>query len=50
MRRVLGFIALAFVIFYILTQPVNSANAVRGAGSMLQNAASALATFLQSIF
>ncbi len=45
-----GVVLLAFVIFYVLTQPVASADAVKGAGGVVSAAAGSLSTFVSSLF
>ena len=49
-KRVIAWLLLAFVIFFIVTQPETSADMVRSAFRGLSNAASALANFLTSLF
>ncbi len=48
-KKVAGFLVLAFVIFYVLSSPVQSAAAVRGAGGVLASAAQSMSTFVTSL-
>jgi hypothetical protein len=48
-KKVLTWLAIAFVIFYIMKAPESSADIVRSAGQALGNAASSLATFVGSL-
>ena len=49
LRRVLTWLVIAFVIFYVVKQPEHSANIVRSAGEMLQNVAASLARFVGNL-
>ena len=49
LRKTLTILAVAFVAFYVLTEPESSARAVRGALDGLQSGAEALATFFRSL-
>ena len=49
LKKVLTWLAIAFVIFYLIKQPESSANIVRNAGEALGNAASSLADFVGSL-
>jgi hypothetical protein len=49
MKKVLTWLALAFVIFYVIKAPESSANIVRSAGQALGEAASSLAAFVGSL-
>lgn len=49
MKKVLTWLALAFVIFYVISAPEDSANLVRRAGLALGDAASSLAAFFQNL-
>ncbi len=48
-KKVLTWLALAFVIFYIISAPESSADLVRTAGHALGDAATSLASFFQSL-
>jgi hypothetical protein len=48
-KKLLTWLAIAFVIFYIMKSPESSADIVRSAGQALGNAASSLATFVGSL-
>ena len=48
-KKVLTWLALAFVIFYIISAPESSANIVRGAGQAIGDAATSLASFFESL-
>jgi hypothetical protein len=49
-KKLAGFLVLAFVIFYVITQPVASANVVKSAGGVVATAASSMSTFVTSLF
>jgi large-conductance mechanosensitive channel len=49
-KKVVAWLVIAFVVFYVIKQPDNSARLVRDAGHALGDAASSLATFVGSIF
>ena len=46
LKKVLTWLALAFVVFYLIKAPESSADIVRNAGEALGNAASSLADFV----
>jgi hypothetical protein len=48
-KKVLTWLALAFVVFYVISAPESSAAFVRSAGQALGNAASSLASFFESL-
>jgi hypothetical protein len=48
-KKVLTWLALAFVIFYVIKAPETSAGFVRSAGQALGDAASSLAAFVGSL-
>lgn len=49
-KKAVVFLVLAFVIFYVLTSPVESANLVKGAGDVLAAAAASMSTFVTELF
>ena len=49
LKRVLTWLAIAFVVFYLIKAPESSANIVRNAGEALGNAASSLAAFVNQL-
>ncbi|WP_169807412.1 hypothetical protein [Herbidospora cretacea] len=49
-KKVLTYVAIAFVIFYLFTQPQGAAGAVRGAFDAIGNGADALAQFFTELF
>ncbi len=49
LKRVLVWLAIAFVLFYVIQQPESSADMVRSAGEALGDAASSFATFVSSL-
>ena len=49
MKRLLTLAVIAFAVFYLLTQPASAADAVRGAGGVLQNAFDAIITFFNQL-
>ena len=48
-KKVLTWLALAFVIFYIISAPESSAHMVRTAGQAIGDAATSLASFFESL-
>ncbi|MCA1674448.1 MAG: hypothetical protein LC799_20410 [Actinobacteria bacterium] len=48
-KKYLSWIALAFVAFYLFTQPEQSANLVRSGIGLLQQAANSVVTFFESL-
>ncbi|SFO92983.1 hypothetical protein SAMN05660464_1585 [Geodermatophilus dictyosporus] len=49
LKKVLVWLAVAFVVFYVIQQPEASATMVRNAGEALGGAASSLAAFVGSL-
>ena len=49
LRRVVGFLVLALVIFFIITQPESAADSVRSIGATLRNAADSITTFFTEL-
>lgn len=49
-KKLLGGIVVAFLLFYLFTQPSQAASAVNTMFDLLQRAAEALITFLRNIF
>ena len=49
LKKVLVWLAVAFVVFYVIQQPESSAEMVRSAGVALGDAASSLASFVGSL-
>jgi hypothetical protein len=49
LKKVLTWLVVAFVVFYIIQAPENSAEIVRTAGQALGDAASSLAAFVGSL-
>jgi large-conductance mechanosensitive channel len=49
LKKVLTWLVVAFVIFYIIQAPENSAEIVRSAGEALGDAASSFAAFVGSL-
>lgn len=50
MKKLMGGVLIAFLLFYLLTQPQNAADAVKGAGSVVGDAFDAAITFLTALF
>ena len=50
MKKLLGGVAVAFALFYLLTQPQSAAGAVRGAGGVVGSAFDAVITFISALF
>ena len=49
LKKVVAWLLVAFVVFYVIKYPVDSADFVRTAGEALGNAASSLAAFVGSL-
>jgi hypothetical protein len=49
LKKVLSWLVVAFVVFYVIKYPANSADVVRSAGEALGGAASSLADFVGSL-
>jgi hypothetical protein len=49
MKRYGKYVAIAFVLFYLLSQPANAANVVNSAFSMLADAGDSLAQFVNTL-
>lgn len=49
-KKIVGLLLIAFVIFYVLSFPQESSNIIRSTVSALGDAASSFATFVRSIF
>ncbi|GAB3199605.1 hypothetical protein GCM10027261_29790 [Geodermatophilus arenarius] len=49
LKKVLVWLAVAFVVFYVIQRPEASADVVRGAGEALGSAASSIAAFVGSL-
>lgn len=48
-KKVLTWLAIGFAVFYLMTQPVQAAGAVKGAGQGLQHAANQLVQFFSNL-
>jgi len=48
-KKALTWLAIAFAAFYLLSQPVEAANAVKAAGDGMVSAAEQLATFFSNL-
>ncbi|SFO40019.1 hypothetical protein SAMN05660359_03196 [Geodermatophilus obscurus] len=49
LKKVLVWLAIAFVVFYVIQQPESSAEMVKNAGQALGDAASSIAAFVSSL-
>lgn len=49
-KKIVGLLALAFVIFYVIAFPVESSEVVKSTISALGDAAESVATFVRSVF
>jgi large-conductance mechanosensitive channel len=49
MQRVIGFLVLALIIFFIITQPRSAANAVQSIGHTLREAAESVTVFFREL-
>lgn len=50
MKKAIGIIVIAFVLFFLLSQPANAASVVRGAGGVVQDAFNSFISFLNALF
>jgi hypothetical protein len=50
MKKLLGGVAIAFALFYLLTQPQSAAEVVKGAGGVVGDAFNAAITFITALF
>jgi hypothetical protein len=50
MRKLLGVAAIAFALFYLLSQPQSAADVVRGGVGVVGDAFDALTTFITALF
>lgn len=50
MKKLMGGVLIAFLLFYLLTQPANAADAVKGAGAVVGDAFNAAITFFTALF
>ena len=48
-RRIVGFLVLALVIFFIITQPKAAADVVQSIGATLKDAAESITTFFREL-
>jgi hypothetical protein len=49
-KKIVGFLAIAFLLFVVITQPAAAANTVSSILGVLRNAAESVSTFIQSLF
>lgn len=49
-KKIVSWVAIAFVAFYLITNPEDAAGAVRGIGSAFSAAFESLIRFLSSVF
>jgi large-conductance mechanosensitive channel len=49
LRRIVGFLVLALVIFFIITQPETAADSVQTIGATLRDAADSITTFFTEL-
>jgi hypothetical protein len=49
-KKVVTWLVIAFVAFYLVTRPDNAAGAVRGAGALIGQGFQALIQFFSSVF
>jgi hypothetical protein len=49
LKKVISWLVVAFLVFYVIKYPQNSADFVKGAGQALGSAASSLADFVGSL-
>ncbi|HVH21555.1 MAG TPA: hypothetical protein VNA11_03780 [Pseudonocardia sp.] len=49
LRKIVGFLVLALVIFFIITQPETAADSVQTIGATLRDAATSITTFFTAL-
>jgi hypothetical protein len=49
LKKVLTWLAIAFVVFYVIQRPEDAAGIVRSAGGALSDAAGSLSAFVESL-
>jgi hypothetical protein len=49
LRRIVGFLVVALVIFFIITQPRSAADSVQSIGATLRDAADSITTFFTEL-
>lgn len=49
-KKIVGWLAIALVAFYLITNPADAAGAVRGIGSFISDAFQSIIAFLTSVF
>jgi hypothetical protein len=49
MDKVIGFLVVAFLFYFVISQPVGAADAVQSVGSGFASAADSLATFVNAV-
>ena len=49
LRKIVGFLVLALVIFFIITQPETAADSVQTIGATLRDAANSITTFFTEL-
>lgn len=50
MQKALGWICVAFLVFYVVTQPGDAANLLRSLGDGLRDIATGFGTFVTDVF
>jgi len=48
-KKIVGFLAIVFLIFFVVTRPNSAANSVESIGNFLTDAGSSLSTFFEEI-
>jgi hypothetical protein len=49
-KKILGLVVIALVVFFIITQPTGAAGSIQNIGNILYNAAQSVTTFFTSLF
>lgn len=49
-KKVAGWTAVAFMMWFVITQPSGAAGMIQNMGDIMQNAAEGMSTFMTSIF
>lgn len=50
LKKILGFVAIALVVFFIITQPAGAAGSIQNIGNILYNAAQSVTSFFTQLF
>lgn len=48
-KRLLGFIAIAFLVFFVISRPTSAADSVQSIGNILRDAGNSISTFFDDL-